>query len=101
MLLCRMNTTGGVHAWPFLQGLHLDHNLFQGTLPSSWGTNGGMTSLHNISLTFNLLSGSIPASWGINANGKPRFPALKSIVLQPGTLPTYYLQSAQSRGPLE
>ncbi|EIE22891.1 kinase-like protein [Coccomyxa subellipsoidea C-169] len=67
-----------------LEGLHLDHNLIQGSLPPSWGTNGGMASLHNISLTFNKLTGSIPPAWGNDTSGRRGFSALESLVLQPG-----------------
>ncbi len=83
-LCCRMNVSGGMRAWPFLQGLHLDHNLIQGSIPPSWGTNSGMASLHNISLTFNKLTGSIPPVWGNDASGRRGFSALESLVLQPG-----------------
>ena len=86
VLPCRLSGMGSMRAWPFLQGLHLDHNLLSGSLPASWGSNGAMTSLRNISLTWNYFTGSIPASWGVGANGKPRFQAIKAVVLQPGVL---------------
>ncbi|CAL8464770.1 g4305 [Coccomyxa elongata] len=79
----QLPASAGVHAWPFLQGLHLDHNLLSGTLPASWGTSNSMASLRNITASYNSLTGSIPAAWG-STNGKKQLPALNSLILQPG-----------------
>ncbi|BDA50369.1 probable leucine-rich repeat receptor-like protein kinase PEPR2 [Coccomyxa sp. Obi] len=80
----QLPATAGFRAWPFLQNLHLDHNMLSGSLPASWGGGGSMASLRNLTLTYNLLNGSIPATWASDANGKRRFPALQSLILQPG-----------------
>ncbi|BDA50370.1 MDIS1-interacting receptor like kinase 2 [Coccomyxa sp. Obi] len=79
----QLPASAGVRAWPFLQHLHLDHNLLSGTLPASWGSGNSMSSLRNLTASFNSLSGSIPAAWGL-INGKKQLPALKSLILQPG-----------------
>lgn len=85
--LCRLPASPGFRAWPFLQSLHLDHNLLSGSLPASWGGDGSMASLKNFTLTYNNFNGSIPAIWASDGIGKRRFPALQSLILQPGVTP--------------
>ena len=45
---------------------HLNANGegFTGTLPSSWGTEGGFAELQVLSFGGNQLSGTLPSEWG-------------------------------------
>ncbi len=88
LFLRRLPASEGFRAWPFLQSLHLDHNLLSGSLPASWGGDGSMASLRNLTLTYNMLVGSIPPTWASGTAGKRRFPALQSLILQPGARPS-------------
>ena len=94
-LLCRLPASEGFRAWPFLQSLHLDHNLLSGSLPASWGGDGSMASLRNLTLTYNMLVGSIPPTWASGTAGKRRFPALQSLILQPGARPSPWFLPSQ------
>jgi hypothetical protein len=77
-------SANGPQSWPYLQELHLDANLLNGSLPASWGAGSSMPSIRNITLVSNNLSGPVPASWALDAAGRAHFPNLQALYVQPG-----------------
>ena len=42
----------------------MSYNTLTGSLPSSWGASGVLTSLNQLNVAGNSISGTVPASWG-------------------------------------
>jgi hypothetical protein len=51
-----------------LQNLLLESNMLDGDLPVEWGSQGRFGGLARLDVSGNDLQGSIPASWGANGN---------------------------------